>query len=74
MTRTPGVTKAINQITLTDTFPNIVSYTSGDVVQTTPGPVGIINVTGQTLTVTNLVLNNPYPIITIVVTGTIVIP
>lgn len=70
ITRATGVTGAINQITITDDIPSVVSFTQAGVQQTI-GTGGNISVSGQTVTVSGLVLNNGNPTNTIVVTGII---
>ncbi len=70
MTREAGITGAINQITLTDEVPAVVKFTK-DNVQLIGGTSGNINVSGQKLTITELVLNNGNPTITVIITGTI---
>ena len=70
MTRVAGMSGAINQITLTDEVPAVVKFTK-DNVQQTVGTGGNISVSGQTLTVDGLVLNNGNPTNTIIIKGTI---
>ena len=70
ITRAAGITGAINQITITDDIPSVVSFTQAGVQQTI-GTGGNISVSGQTVTVSGLVLNNGNPTNTIVVTGII---
>lgn len=70
MTREAGITGAINQITLIDEVPAVVKFTK-DNVQLIGGTSGNISVSGQTLTITGLVLNNGNPTITVIITGTI---
>lgn len=70
LTRAAGVTSTINQITLTDEVPAIVKYTKDNIKQTV-GAAGNISVSGQTLKITELTLNNGNPTITFVITGKI---
>lgn len=73
MTRSEGITKPITGITLTDTFPDIISYSASD-VETSSGISGDINVTDKTLTISNITLSNDNPIVEIKVKGTITLP
>ncbi len=70
MTRAAGIESSINQITLTDQVPAVVKFTK-DNVQLVGGTSGNISVSGQTLKITELVLNNGNPTITVIITGTI---
>lgn len=70
MTRAASIESSINQITLTDQVPAVVKFTK-DNVQLVGGTSGNISVSGQTLKITELVLNNGNPTITVIITGTI---
>lgn len=64
------VTGTINQITLTDEMPAVVKFTQGN-VQLSDGTKGNISVSGQTLTISGLVLNKAHPKDIITITGII---
>jgi uncharacterized repeat protein (TIGR01451 family) len=70
ITRSEGVQGAINQITLTDDLPAIVKFQQNN-VEILEGTGGNIKVTGNNLTIENIVLNQGNPIFTVKITGKI---
>lgn len=71
--RSTGINRAINQITLKDTFPSIVSFKATDVYRI-EGTGGNISVIWPNLLITELVLNDGNPVNTIEVRGIIDLP
>lgn len=62
------VTSPVGGISVTDNLPSVVSITSADVTTGSGGPVTI---TGQTVSVANVLLDDTNPICQITIVGTI---